>query len=530
MRTRDDLKACATSPRNFGNRGCAQDHGKEPEAPRLYSAAKIARNFPVDSLGVGLLRRRPHRASASNGRHPRRKYASGLRKSVTRSFLHPCRAPAGGSVFSPAVVMVRRSSWEVAHASTSLDRRFPIAIRIHEVDRRCPVNWAKVPLDFFRRPAFSALPLPCIPQMLHLAATLWCRENLTDGKIPKARIRWLAPWDSGAPGDVAAELVALGLWREGREFFELLDFLDWQTSAAAAQRASDAGRRAGKASGAQRSAKRSVERNDGRDVQRTVEQNAERIVAPGTSDWNHEDFGTSDAEQGTSNAPLNGRLNGSPNRVESKRETKRERERERARAGAREAPPPPPSSNPDPETHPDAPPAEPSEPAGTEGALDVVCREYGAAARAPCDREAARPIVAELVRRHGVGLVVDRAVTLWRERQPPWLWGGNSIPTSRDFATHFEKIPRPSGAVVRDGTASTPPAGPERCREVDPRHVERLRRIFAPGDLAMRDGAWLVRGHPDLAPDDPCLIEACAAAKIAAEEARARNVLVEDSE
>jgi hypothetical protein len=59
---------------------------------------------------------------------------------------------------------------------------------------------------------------------LHVAGILYCAKHLTDGLIPKAKVRRLT--DTCTP-KVIAELVAVGQWYDRDVCYEIHDYLVW---------------------------------------------------------------------------------------------------------------------------------------------------------------------------------------------------------------------------------------------------------------------------------------------------------------
>jgi len=89
--------------------------------------------------------------------------------------------------------------------------------------------------------------------LLHVAAITWCARNLTDGRIPKRRVRSLVSGLDGlgtaiaAPpaigpdedgfcpldaNEIAAELATIGLWHDRGDYWELHDYLVYNPSRA----------------------------------------------------------------------------------------------------------------------------------------------------------------------------------------------------------------------------------------------------------------------------------------------------------
>lgn len=65
-------------------------------------------------------------------------------------------------------------------------------------------------------------------ELLYVRALTFCKQNLTDGFIHKRLIGSFAPFtDQVAPGELAAELVRVGLWRAVDDGWVVEAWLDW---------------------------------------------------------------------------------------------------------------------------------------------------------------------------------------------------------------------------------------------------------------------------------------------------------------
>lgn len=89
------------------------------------------------------------------------------------------------------------------------------------------MNWAKVPLDLIARVSAAVEERPvCSPVLLHIAATIWCRQYARDGIIPADVIATLEPWSKSGPRPAATaeRLVDADVWAVDGASFRLLDF------------------------------------------------------------------------------------------------------------------------------------------------------------------------------------------------------------------------------------------------------------------------------------------------------------------
>lgn len=132
------------------------------------------------------------------------------------------------------------------------------------------MTWVKLSDTFAEDPRLDeAGPLALA---LHVAALCYCGRQLTDGRLPRGTMRRLQALDD--PDAVAARLVAVGMWREMPDGFELVDYLRDQPSrehveAVRAKRAA-AGRTGGIASGVTRRS----------NSEASTKQSASRVLEP----------------------------------------------------------------------------------------------------------------------------------------------------------------------------------------------------------------------------------------------------------
>lgn len=78
---------------------------------------------------------------------------------------------------------------------------------------------------------------------LHTAAICFSNRYLTDGEIPKSKVRSLVPTFRKA---AVAELIDKGQWLDKGDAYEVRDFLDWNRSRAQVQVLRERKSRAGK--------------------------------------------------------------------------------------------------------------------------------------------------------------------------------------------------------------------------------------------------------------------------------------------
>lgn len=106
--------------------------------------------------------------------------------------------------------------------------------------------WVKLDEKFPDHPKVSAAgPLA---SWLYVCGVAYCNRMLTDGFIPATQVRRLADVDNS--DELAARLVATGLWEEANGGFLIHDYLDYQPSRkhveAVAQSRAEAGSKGGK--------------------------------------------------------------------------------------------------------------------------------------------------------------------------------------------------------------------------------------------------------------------------------------------
>lgn|SRR3990167_5748682 len=98
------------------------------------------------------------------------------------------------------------------------------------------MSWVRLDDQFHNHPKLPMLGstmLACIG--LHTLALSWCSAYLTDGFIPKDQIPRLAGdlsllLPEGNPWDLVARLVAVNLWEDGEEGYQIHDYLDYNPS------------------------------------------------------------------------------------------------------------------------------------------------------------------------------------------------------------------------------------------------------------------------------------------------------------
>lgn len=117
---------------------------------------------------------------------------------------------------------------------------------------------------------------------LHIAAIAWCSRNMTDGLIPHGQVDRLVNWTGVSeynparetedyvaayrifPYALAERLVAVGLWEDAEDGYQVHDYLEWQRSAEEweqlSQQRSENGSRGGKASGVARQPKQTKQK------------------------------------------------------------------------------------------------------------------------------------------------------------------------------------------------------------------------------------------------------------------------------
>jgi hypothetical protein len=119
--------------------------------------------------------------------------------------------------------------------------------------------WSKIDDGFSDHPkVIEAGPLA---GWLFVCGLCYCAKFLTDGFIPAAKVRRLADVDNAA--DLAARLVAVGLWEPRDGGYQVHDYLDYQYSKAQSKalqlERAKAGREGGKKSAAVRAERKARE-------------------------------------------------------------------------------------------------------------------------------------------------------------------------------------------------------------------------------------------------------------------------------
>jgi|GEM_PF-1853732 len=96
------------------------------------------------------------------------------------------------------------------------------------------MTWVKLDDGFFSSPA--ALSIGKDAKILHVAGLCYCGGNLTDGAIPAGALPILgAQTGVSATRKATAELVTADLWRKTEGGFEIVDYLEANSSAADVQ-------------------------------------------------------------------------------------------------------------------------------------------------------------------------------------------------------------------------------------------------------------------------------------------------------
>jgi hypothetical protein len=110
------------------------------------------------------------------------------------------------------------------------------------------MSWVKIDDQFTDHPKIAeAGPLA---GWLYVCGLTYCARFLTDGFIPTNAVRRLA--DVDCPQDLAAKLVAVGLWEDAQGGYQVHDYLEYQPSRERVQSTKEARAEAG-ARGGQRS-------------------------------------------------------------------------------------------------------------------------------------------------------------------------------------------------------------------------------------------------------------------------------------
>jgi hypothetical protein len=94
--------------------------------------------------------------------------------------------------------------------------------------------WARIDVQTFEHPKLATAGF--LATAMHLRAVLYCREHLTDGRVPGRMARrweWEVAEDAGMDSvpALAARLVELGVWEQDGDGFAIVSYLDWQESA-----------------------------------------------------------------------------------------------------------------------------------------------------------------------------------------------------------------------------------------------------------------------------------------------------------
>ena len=86
------------------------------------------------------------------------------------------------------------------------------------------VTWVKLDDNFFRNP--KARTAGKNGRELYLASCCWSASQLTDGRVPKETLGQLAA-DAEVPRSTSNRLVAVGLWHDRGDHYEIHDFLKY---------------------------------------------------------------------------------------------------------------------------------------------------------------------------------------------------------------------------------------------------------------------------------------------------------------
>lgn len=101
------------------------------------------------------------------------------------------------------------------------------------------MGWIWLDDKFFEHP--NIVDLPPAAKLLYVGGLAWCNQHHTDGHITTAALKIIAAW-TGTSTKAARHLVDQGRWHKTGDGYDVHNYLEYQQSAEAAEKAREASR------------------------------------------------------------------------------------------------------------------------------------------------------------------------------------------------------------------------------------------------------------------------------------------------